>query len=112
MSIVDTAKDVYEVVKKSATLEVQEKLMRLREEALELQEENLALRSQVKELQDALETDQNLIWDGTVYWLELTDGDRDGPFCQKCYDSGKTLIRLQNWETVFACFSCESRYNR
>ncbi len=41
MSLIDTAKDIYELAKRGATLELQEQLIKMREEALTLQEENL-----------------------------------------------------------------------
>jgi len=39
MAIIDTSKIIVELAKKGMTIELQEKIMQLREEALELQEE-------------------------------------------------------------------------
>jgi hypothetical protein len=40
MSIIDTAKDIYSLAAKGLTIDLQQELMELREQALELQEEN------------------------------------------------------------------------
>jgi len=47
LSIIDTAKDVNELLAKGAEVEIQKRLMKLCEEALEIQEENLAVRRRV-----------------------------------------------------------------
>lgn len=96
MSIIDTAKDVYDLAKKGATLELQEQLVKMREEALQLQEDNLALRTKVKELEDAQAIRENLTFDSSVYWKTLPDGDNEGPYCQRCYDVDGLLVRLQS----------------
>ncbi len=43
MGVIDTAKDIYDLVKKGATIELQEKINQIREEAINLQSENIIL---------------------------------------------------------------------
>jgi hypothetical protein len=50
MSAIDTAKDIYELAKKGATIELQERLIELREQCLTLQEENLRLRERLRDV--------------------------------------------------------------
>ena len=118
MSIIDTAKDVYELAKKGATLELQEQLIKMREEALALQQENLALKTRIKELEEARAIQESLSFDGTVYWKHLPDGEKEGPYCQRCYDVESRLVRLQShWYTFegrrhdsWQCKACDKSY--
>jgi len=114
MGVIDTAKDIYDLVKKGATIELQEKINQLREEAINLQSENTKLKERIKDLEDQLNIRENLIFDGSVYWFGTSDINRDGPYCQKCYDIDKNLVRLQRIEfkgrATFRCLQCKSRY--
>jgi len=95
MSFVDNAKEIYEIIKKAANLDLQEKMVNLREEAVALQEENVALKTKVSELEEKLYIKENIDFRNGVYWLKEGD-EENGPFCQKCYDSDGKLIRLQD----------------
>jgi hypothetical protein len=94
MALLDTIKDIYDLVKKGATLDLQKQLLNLSQEALELQSENIVLKSQVAELKEALSLKTELKWDGTAYWRNKPDGEKDGPFCQFCFDKEERLVRL------------------
>jgi hypothetical protein len=90
-------KTIVELIKKGATIEAQEMIMSLREAAVDLKEENVALREKVKELEEALKVSGELSWDGRAYWRRQTNTDqKDGPFCQACYDKERKLVRLQS----------------
>jgi len=105
MSLIETTKIAYELAKKAANIELQEKLMDMREQALELQEENIALKRQIKELEERLDVREKIVWDKEyqVYWLEQTGGEeRDGPYCQHCWDADTRLIRIQRVHAVTA----------
>ena len=117
--------DIVELIKKGATLEAQEKVMQLREAALKLQEENISLKEQISKLEEHLTTKSKLTYDGHVYWL-LENGNREGPYCQRCYDTSRLIIRLQrrgiddidqdsmrvikNAHYYYHCLNCDSRY--
>ncbi|MEL4441435.1 hypothetical protein AAEH88_19565 [Shewanella algae] len=103
-------KDIAELVKKGATVEAQEKIMELREAALELQEENLELKERVRSLEKALSEKSKLVYEAPFYWKD-NGSERDGPFCQQCYDSSEKQIRLQdNGEDYWHCFTCKRGY--
>jgi len=113
-----TYKEIIDLVKKGATFEAQEKIMALREAALELQEENLDLKEEVKTLRQQLELKAKVKFDKNVYWLD-DKGKTDGPFCQRCYDVDKKLLRLQPKKSVLEsgtyvegakCMECKSEY--
>ena len=102
--------DIKDLLKKGLTIEAQEKIMELREAALDLEEENRTLKDRIRELEEELRIKGNMVYEKPSYWL-VDDNDKDGPFCQKCYDSGKKVIRLQGGNNDrWACYECQSTY--
>lgn len=67
--------------------------------------------SEIKQLKTELETRENMIWEPPYYFLKNKEG-KDGPYCQKCYDSNRKLIRLQlpGSKGLWVCNECDSRY--
>jgi len=103
-------KEIVDLIKKGSTLEAQEKIIELRESALELQEENQQLKIRVAELESQAKIEPELVYEKPAYWRVL-DSSRDGPFCQKCWDSDSLLIRLQGGENdQWHCCQCKSSY--
>jgi hypothetical protein len=106
-------KEIVELIKKGSNLEAQEKIMQLREAVLALQEENHILKSKIAELEKKLEISRNLDFDGSVYWLE--GKEKEGPFCQRCYDVVHNLVRLQDISRTsgtrtWFCLECKKSY--
>jgi hypothetical protein len=109
MSIIDTAKEIYSLAAKGLTIDLQTKLMELREQALELQAENLSMKSELLELRQRLDRKENLEFDGAVY------RGKDGIYCPTCHDKENKLIRLQaNKNTSIGarwiCYSCNGYF--
>ena len=103
-------KEIVELIKKGSTVEAQEMIMDLREKELSLQEENLDLKETVKSLESKLHLKKKVLWEKPFYYID-DDGTKDGPYCQKCYDSYENLLRLQGGTNdVWKCFNCECSY--
>lgn len=101
-------KDIMDLVKKGATVEAQEKIMELREAAILLQDENHDLKELVRSLKEQLETKGKMNWEKPFYWLKDGD-DKNGPFCQVCWDKDDKQIRLQGGENgTWDCGVCKS----
>ena len=88
---------IVDLLKKGATLEAQEQIMKLREGALELQEENLKLteenrdfRREVEKLSKQLDFIKSLKFVKPAYYAE---GDAV-PFCPVCYERDNKAIHL------------------
>jgi ribosomal protein L37AE/L43A len=110
MTLLPNYKDIVELIKKGSTIEAQEKIMELREGALVLQEENIKLKERINELELELNKKKEVQWEAPFYWI-VSDEKKEGPFCQKCYDSDAKLIRLQKIEEGnWYCKSCNSNY--
>ena len=75
-----------------------------------LQKENLELKAKIKELEEKLNKKEEMDWEPPFYWVNNGDA-KDGPFCQKCYDSESKLIRLQNADKgAWRCVSCNNNF--
>ena len=108
---IPSVSEIIGLIKTGATIEAQEKVMELRQDALVHQEENIQLRAQVKELQDALELSKKMRWDGSYYWQ---DGD-DTPFCSHCFDNTRKAIHLFTGRHMghrWTCPNCKTRFGR
>lgn len=88
---------ITELIKKGATLEAQEQIMKLREAALELQGENLQLTQKLREAEDNCreltehaELKAKISFKNNVSWLE---GDPQ-PICPLCWEDRKKVVHL------------------
>ena len=97
--------EIIALLKKGATLEAQEKIMELREQAMAIQEENLQLRKKVQELQEAFDLERELSFEGDVYW-RTREGKKEGPFCPKCKDTKSLLVHLHKDGPGWWCYTC------
>ena len=61
-------------------------------------------------LKSEMDVKSNLQWERPYYFLK--DGDsKEGPFCQKCYDTDSKLIRLQERDQgSWCCHTCTGYY--
>jgi len=110
MSMLPKYKDIVDLIKKGSTIEAQEKIMSLREAAIELQDENQVLRDKILLLEKELEIKAKLEWEKPYYFLVDKD-EKEGPYCQLCYDKEHKLIRLQGGNRgSWFCHSCKSSF--
>lgn len=82
----------------------------LKSELAEIQYQVIERDEKIKQLEETLQTKKYLEWERPYYWLQK-DGNKEGPFCQCCYDREQKLIRLQahqqgRWE----CRACNNLY--
>jgi hypothetical protein len=74
-------------------------------------DENATLRLRVQEFENVLYMANNLVFDGSSYWL-LTGSVRQGPFCQICYEREGALIRLEHLDDELICPMCNASRER
>lgn len=65
--------------------------------------------TELNSLKQKLEIKENIVWERPCYFVVEND-KKDGPYCQKCYDSKKLLIRLQGEDGWWQCHECISIY--
>lgn len=91
-------------------------LVDAKEENLEYKGKVIDLEQKVKELEEQLKLKDTLIYEAPFYWKELENGQRDGEFCQRCYDSEGKLSRLTNNPLLnkgtHHCAVCDTWYGK
>lgn len=65
--------------------------------------------TEINALKQKLEIKENIVWEKPYYFV-VTNDNKDGPYCQKCYDSKQLLIRLQGEDGWWQCHECTSTY--
>jgi len=119
MSFIQTVKELYELGQKTKNIKIQEQITKLREEVIEIQEENIRLQEKISGLEKELSIRKNYEYVESTYWaLKRNDDDvRDGPFCQRCFDVNKNIVRLQIYNlyttsepTEMFCLECKNSF--
>jgi hypothetical protein len=108
MGIIDNIKDIAELIKKYNNVELNQKIVDLYGEIFELKEDNLKSKEKIKFLEKEKEINEKIVFESPFYWLK-DDEKKDGPYCQKCYDDNKKLIRLQDLKNgAWECLACKN----
>ena len=94
MNILDNAKDIAELIKKYNDQELYQRIIDLRDEIFDLKNENLQLKEDLLSAQKQQSDGDSMVWDAPYYW-KIVGEEKDGPFCQHCWDKDKKPIRLQ-----------------
>ncbi len=104
--------EVESLISQGKLKEAAEELRSLQKLYLELSQENSKLKVQLHELEEILSISRNIIFDGDAYWL-ISGGEKQGPFCPKCYHANGDLIRMHvykkdefNLKTKWVCPHC------
>lgn len=104
--------EVETLINQGKLKEAFEELHSLQKLYLELSQENAKLKVQLHDTEEILNISRNIIFDGDAYWL-ISGGEKQGPFCPKCYHSNGDLIRMTvikkdefNPKTAWVCPHC------
>ena len=91
--------------------ELIEALAEIKMETAEIKSSMIEKDEEILQLKKQLQLKNDLVYDTAYYWLK-TDNDNDGPFCQKCYDVDKQLIRLQKIgkNDLWNCHNCSGTF--
>lgn len=118
---IKTATDIAKLIKDSGTslekaevkLQIAELISSLADIKMELANVQTVLVEKdqnITDLKSKLNTKKSVVWSKPYYFLENGE-EKDGPYCQKCYDSDQKLIRLQGGGTnPWSCLSCKGSY--
>src|SRR5256885_467658 len=109
-ALVDGIKKVLAVAKRLKDADVQEILLDAQERALSLKEELVTLRAENLGLREQLAAKVAAEFDSGAYWSKTAEG-RDGPFCSRCYDVDRRLVRMkQNLGQWHRCPQCDQAF--
>jgi hypothetical protein len=109
MSLLPDFGDLFQLAKKSLTVEEQQKFMIVWEELLKAKERIHELENEVKDLEEKLRIKGNIQYEAPVCWLKKEETkEKDGPFCQQCWEANGVLIHLQENDQGFLCTNCKN----
>ena len=89
-----TEKEIVALVQNGAATEAEKRIAVLRSSALATQHELAALKIKLGALEKEIQLRASISFDGQFYWTGVGQ-DKEGPFCQTCYDTEHLLMRLQ-----------------
>lgn len=118
VDIIKIYKGVQDTINK---IELESNMIELKSNILDAKDNILELRSaladkdeEIAKLKSELKLRKELKYEAPVYWHYSEDDTKDGPFCQKCYDSDNKIIRLQihctEHDGAWDCNVCNSHY--
>lgn len=96
-------------------IELMEALVDAREGLVEAKNQMVDKDKLIMELQAKLNTKDSIVYEEPFYWKNLSNGERDGAFCQKCYDGEGKLVRLipqARTNGSHHCKVCKSSYGK
>lgn len=118
---IKTATDIAKLIKDSGTslekaeikLQIAELISSLADIKMELANVQSVLVEKdqnIIELENKLSTKESVSWSKPYYFI-INGDEKDGPYCQQCYDTEHKLVRLQGGGTkVWHCLTCKSHF--
>ncbi len=107
----DALKDAITVAQKADNIELTRQLLDAQRELLDMQAENNRLRGEIFELRSKEADAEGLHFDKNSYWKTMPAGAADGPFCSRCWDFDKKLVRLKtSTKYVPVCPNCKNYF--
>lgn len=108
------AKDaISEIEQKIKSIELMESIVNAKSNVIELKSALIDKDEEIRKLKDELKLRNEMKYEAPVYW-HYTEEGKEGPYCQKCYDDNKKLIRLQvfdsHHEGAWTCEVCDTHY--
>ena len=115
MSIIDDAKSVVDLIRKSGNIDLQQKIVDLQGQIVELVQERNEFKNEVAQLKEASVFKESLFFEQNVYWVNKAN-KKDGPYCPVCWDTKKLAVRLQvnkdgGYDTYY-CGACKEHVHR
>jgi len=115
---IKTATDIAKLIKDSGAsleqaeikLQIAELISSLADAKIELAEVQAQLSDKdkyIEALNEQINIKKSVTWERPYYWV-IKGKNKDGPFCQQCYDNNQKLIRLQGGGTrPWRCKTCQ-----
>ncbi|MFA5829507.1 MAG: hypothetical protein WC843_03365 [Candidatus Gracilibacteria bacterium] len=111
MSIYDAAKDAAKILQEAGKINEYQKILDLIDDSLNKRHKIDELEMENRELKEKLKTKDAYSFKNNAYWHKETG---DGPFCSRCFDKHKDLIRIipdSNNSSWAKCPECKNSVN-
>ena len=109
MGIFDNLKSIGKILQEAGKIEQYKQIIEAQKELLEMQKKITELEGEIEKLKAKLKIKENLIYENNVYWIKIDEKNKDGPFCSRCWDKDKNLIRMHSRSNpaYFYCPECK-----
>lgn len=114
-SLLAGVKKAFELAQQSDNYELVKEMMSIQSMANSLQDENRSLKEEIDKLKSLNKIADEIYLKGDAYYLKKDNGVEDGPYCTRCWDKDKLLIRCRVWEEAYTnklvcdCPECNSQ---
>lgn len=106
MAIFDELKTIGKILQEAGKIEQYQQILETQEKLLEMQKKIIDLENENQKLKEQLDIKDNLIYKEELYWLK-NGSYEDGPFCSRCWDVNKKLVRAKGRRNNgFICPEC------
>ena len=108
MGIFEEAKTAANILKEAGKIEEYKQILDLLDKLLELQKRCVDLEAENKSLKEKFEVKEKLVYRNNSYWIE-----DDGPYCSRCWEKNKDLMRMHHGlnDNYAHCPECKSGVN-
>ncbi|MGB9722148.1 MAG: hypothetical protein ACPL28_11810 [bacterium] len=94
MSIFDELKSIGKIFQEAGKIDLYEKILSIQQQLMEMNNRITSLENENRDLKEKFKIKETLFYENNAYWQNKEDGTKDGPFCTRCWDKNKDLIRL------------------
>lgn len=94
MGLVENVKDEVKLVQQLDNIDLMRKMLDVQNDSMQLATENTQLREEVQRLEKALAISGDVIYESNACWLKKPDDTKQGPYCSRCWDVDKQLVRM------------------
>lgn len=109
MSVIEDIKSIGNVLQKAGNIEVYSKIINIQTVIMDLQEQNNTLRKELLDIKSLNDIDENLIFENNMYFIYKDNRSvREGPYCTRCWDENRKLVRLHSEDVDFRCPVCNT----
>jgi len=111
MGLYDAAKDAAKILKEAGKIDEYQKILDLIDDLFDKRERIDRLETENKELREKLKITDEYEFKNNAYYNKETG---DGPFCSRCFDKNKELIRIISDQVngnYATCPECQKQVN-
>lgn len=108
-TVKETIKDAVSIAQQSDNIQLYKSILDAYNAALELMSENADLKERIKELEKQQVTDGMLEFNSNVYWIRKGEPSTRSPYCSRCWDIDKKLVRMHLIGTEGKCPACKTK---
>ena len=111
MAIFDELKSIGKILQEAGKIEQYQQILDALQKLLEMQNKISELEAEKRDLREKLDIKENLKYENNTYWI-YRDDKKDGPFCSRCWDVSKNLVRIKQSisnSAFHACPECKTQ---